>query len=169
MNPTIQTYTGIEFNFLHPTPDMICIEDIAHALSCAPRFGGHTLQFYSVAQHSIHVSRLVPPELAKAALLHDAAEAYVLDVMTPLKRLLPEYQRIYDGVERAVMERFNVRFDHEEIKRADAIALATEKRDLMTPVDWWKTAGEADASQMDVAVDPYLAKRCFLRRWLEVK
>ena len=85
-NSWIITHTGVHFDPLNAMVDMVNIEDIAHALSHICRFNGHTKSFYSVAEHSVHVSKLVPERYAKEALLHDATEAYLMDVCTPLKQ-----------------------------------------------------------------------------------
>lgn len=88
----MRTYTGRMFSFAEITPEDIDIRDIAHALSHLCRFVGHTSMFYSVAQHCLLVSEKIPggPEVKLAALLHDAAEAYVNDLPSPLKRWLGE-------------------------------------------------------------------------------
>lgn len=163
----IQTYTGLQFDVANPQPEMVCIEDIAHALSCIPRFGGHTLRFYSVAQHSVHVSRLVPEHQAKIGLLHDAAEAYMLDMMTPIKSQLPDYQALYNRVEDAVFRRFGIVALTPAVKRADLVALATEKRDLMRPTDWWSVDCEPDLKRIE-PMDPEEAEDEFLTRCVGV-
>ncbi len=76
----IATSTGKHIDFVNITPDQICIEDIARGLSNECRFAGQLESFYSVAQHSVYVSQIVPPEYALEALLHDAAEAYIKDI-----------------------------------------------------------------------------------------
>ena len=86
MKPLIRLSSGIIFNILDPPPDLIKIEDIARALSQLCRFTGHTRKFYSVAEHSVRVSKMVPEEDALWGLLHDATEAYVGDISMPLKR-----------------------------------------------------------------------------------
>lgn len=101
----IETHTGRMFDLANPSPSMVCIEDIAHGLANESRFGGHTREFYSVAQHSVLVCRLVlerapdQPDLAAAALIHDAPEAYAKDLPSPLKALLPGYR----DIERRIM------------------------------------------------------------------
>ena len=169
MRPTIQTYTGLEFDVTRPDPALIRIEDIAHALSCMPRFAGHTRWFYSVAQHSVHVSRLVPPHLAKAALLHDAAEAYILDMPTPIKAMLPVYGEMEVGLMIAVSKALlgGKPMLYAEVKRADMVALATEKRDLMRNAAWWSVPVEPDEARI-VPLLPQQAEQLFLARWAEV-
>jgi hypothetical protein len=132
ITPTILTASGLSFNLLAPNPDLIEIEDIAHALSHLCRFTGHTRVFYSVAEHSVRVSNIVPPQHALEALLHDAAEAYIGDVSSPLKAQLHEYRNIEFALEQAIRQRFGLPPKATPcIKQADLTLLATEKRDLM--------------------------------------
>ncbi len=98
----ISTFTGKHFDFINITMDDICIEDIAQGLSNECRFAGQINQFYSVAQHSVYVSQIVPPEYALEALLHDASEAYCKDLPSPLKALLPDYKVIEKGIQKAI-------------------------------------------------------------------
>ncbi len=131
----IETATGIQFWPLDPKPEDICVWDIAHALSNMCRFTGHCREFYSVAQHSVLVASIVPEQDRKWALLHDAAEAYLIDLPRPIKRysaLGAEYRQIEARIMQVICERFGLSAEcPESIKQADDIALATEKRDLM--------------------------------------
>jgi hypothetical protein len=113
----INSYMHNVVHLANPDPDTVCIEDIAHALSNICRFGGHTKEFYSVAQHSCLVSYLAPAHLRLEALLHDAAEAYLGDVVKPLKVLMkqitsPATLDGYAGMEarfqRLIGEKFNI-------------------------------------------------------------
>lgn len=136
MKSSILTASGSYFDFLKPEESKITIEDIAHALSHLCRFTGHTQQFYSVAQHSIHCSYIVPPEDAMEALMHDAAEAFVGGMASPLKRVVGDaFLLIEQRVEREIAKRFNLRFPWpQSVKDADLAMLATERRYLMHPM-----------------------------------
>jgi hypothetical protein len=128
----IRTYTGIYMNVFEPTLDMICIEDIAHSLSMQCRFAGHLNYFYSIAQHSIMVARYVSKENKLAALLHDASEAYLLDIPRPIKVRMPEYKAIEDNLMKKIAEKFD--FEYPlclEIKEADDRELKYEWETLM--------------------------------------
>jgi len=132
LRPEIMTVSGKYFNFLDCDPDTYDINDIAHALSMLCRYTGHTKLFYSVAQHSVMVSQLVPKEHALAGLLHDAAEFVLGDVSSPLKQLLPDYKMWEKHVEKAIFKKFGLPESlPPTIKVADVKMLATEQRDLM--------------------------------------
>lgn len=129
----VQLASGGYIDLLDPQPEDIHLSDIAFGLSHICRFTGHTKHFYSVAQHSVMVSNLVDVALAKEALLHDASEAYIGDVSTPLKNLLPEYKKIEGRLEAVISDKFGLpQKKNPLVKKADLIALVTEKRDLMT-------------------------------------
>ena len=176
----MQTYRGQPFYLQSPHPAEINPVDIAHALSNICRYGGHSKTFYSVAQHSVLVSEIVVEhwladhgamprrDLALAALLHDAAEAYVGDVVKPLKMAISSsYASIERLVEDAIAERFALGnlLRHPLIKSADRIALATERRDLLNPGPFvWTDVPDPLPSIID-AWSPVEAKDRFLARF----
>lgn len=138
-NHWIQTRSGIRFDLLEPTVDMVDILDIAHALSNICRYTGHVRFPYSVAQHSVLVSDQLPPELRLQGLLHDATEAYVGDVATPLKRLLPDYERIEARIWGVIAARFRLPVELDpRVKLADATLLQAERAVLLdkSPEPW---------------------------------
>lgn len=130
----IITFTGKRVDLLEPAATMIEPADIAHSLSMQCRFNGHTRAFYSVGQHCYLVADLVPQQYQLQALLHDATEAYVGDLVSPLKSALPEYRQIEHHVWHAICARFDIEPVLPAcIHDADLTALATERRDLMPP------------------------------------
>ena len=135
----ISTYSKKPFYFDKINPDAILIEDIAHALSNICRFSGHSPHHYSVAQHSVLVSRLCSKREALAGLLHDATEAYIGDMVTPLKRLIPEFEAYEDKLYQFISAKFGIpNIITPGVKRADLAALALEAKHLMgvDPKDW---------------------------------
>lgn len=163
----VSTYLGHRFYPLAPRIEDIAIEDIAHGLAFQCRFNGQTQHFYSVAQHSLMVASLVPRRLALAALLHDAAEAYLGDMVKPLKGLFPDFSRIEAEVMAIIGARFAIADAERQdrlIKRADLIALATEKRDLMprSSESWQSLDGVAPLPTRIEVLSPPSAKQLFL-------
>lgn len=141
----LQTFTGRQFWPLDPDVEQIDIADIAHALSMQCRFGGHCLRFYSVAEHSVHVARFLArfgedPETQLWGLLHDAAEAYVVDLPRPLKRSLPEYERTEARLLRAIAARFGLPRGYvpSRVKHVDHAILSDEALQNMSepPQPW---------------------------------
>ncbi len=134
----METFTGKYVTPLKLDYEDIDIIDIAHHLSLICRFNGACKEFYSVAQHSVLVANLVSRNDMLAALLHDASEAYMADVIRPIKYSIPELQKIESRIEVRILAKFGCSgAGWEAIKRADNIALATEGRDLMKRVDGW--------------------------------
>lgn len=173
----IQSHTGRRIELLAPTVDMICLEDIAHALSRICRFTGHSGRHYSVAEHSMLVALLVSERVlgddlsrlaaVRAALLHDASEAYLGDVSTPLKQLLPFYKRLEERFEEVIALRYGLSSAYSDlIKECDIVALNTERRDLFEPCEHrWANSIEAVAPAARTIPDkgtPNGAKEAFL-------
>lgn len=126
--------SGIFFSIKNPKVENIYANDIAHGLSLLCRFNGQINEFYSVAQHSVEVSKIVPPKYAMYALMHDASEAYIGDVISPLKRILGDtYANIEYKFMKVVARKFDFKMGKnasKEVKKADMIMLRTEMRDL---------------------------------------
>ena len=128
----MQTYGGTPFYPLDPNPDMIDITDIAHALSMTCRYNGHCLRFYSVAEHCVHLSHTVDLENAKWALLHDALEAYIGDMVRPLKYEMPEFRAIEDNLELVIAGKFNLGWPMpEQVKEHDTRIVVDEREQNM--------------------------------------
>lgn len=164
-----QTHNGIKFYPLDPRTEEIQIGDIAHALARVCRFGGHTREFYSVAQHCLLVSRIVSEEWALEGLLHDASEAYLGDMVRPLKLQMHDYYVAEQNLERVIAEKFGLLFPWSaEIKAADNTVLITEKRDLLeVDVPWsWSVPPLRDPI-VPMAIED--AERAFLERFAKLQ
>lgn len=165
------TFSGLKLDLIDPSPEAISIIDIAKGLSREARFAGQSIRFYSVAQHSVAASYIVPQEFALEALLHDASEAYIKDIPRPLKNLLPDYRRIEQGLQDVIRSRFGLPCAQSyPVTQADHILLATERRDLMPkhPEEW---ACISNVKPLDKRISTWsmeTSERMFMQRLLEV-
>lgn len=139
----IQTYTGVQFYPFDPRPEEICIEDVAHSLACSNRFTGHTCEPYSIAQHCVLAAENVPVADSLYALLHDASEAYLADVSSPVKQHpdMEPYRIAELELTRTILRRFGLSTGGfvlfpTSVYEVDARLLVTEARDLMRDPDW---------------------------------
>ncbi|WP_420104129.1 phosphohydrolase [Bosea sp. (in: a-proteobacteria)] len=130
----IQTFTGRQFWPLDPRPDEIEIADIAHALAHQCRYGGHIRQFYSVAEHCVLMAHAVAPEHRLAALMHDAAEGYLVDLPRPIKRAMPHYRAAETAIWLAICVRYGIAPElPAEVHEADNRILVDEREQGMAP------------------------------------
>lgn len=166
----METFSGRHFWPLDPRPAEIDPADIAHALSLLCRYGGHVDRFYSVAEHCVLMSLAVPPEHALAALLHDATEAYVVDVPRPLKRHLDGYREIEAGVWNAICLRFRLAGDlPTSVRLADDRILLTERNALMPRAGVWSQDAVCDPLPVVVSGwGPAQAEARYLARLAEL-
>lgn len=159
----IQTASGRPFFPADPRPDEVHIEDIAHALARLCRYGGHCLRFYSVAEHCVLLSRVAEGPFKLWALLHDASEAYLLDVPTPLKPMLGGYKEAEARIMRAIELRFGLFFGvPAAVKALDRAILMDERAQNMAPsaIPWAN-----EVAPLGVALEywpPLRAQREFL-------
>jgi len=170
----MQTYTGRQFWPVDPRPDEIFIEDIAHALSLACRYAGHCISFYSVAEHSVLVARNLPDHLKLWGLLHDASEAYLVDVPRPLKPFLSGYRELEDRAMEAVCKRFGLDYlaapfsMPSQVKAIDNRILHDEQLQNMFPcVADWNLVGEPLGVELQFW-SPEQAEREFLAMFAEL-
>lgn len=142
MSYWLGTVSGKKIDLTSPDPDQIIVEDIAHALFKIPRFNGHTKEHWSVGHHSLGVASLVADQYKLEALLHDATEAYLCDIPSPLKLFLGDtYREVEVRIARAIGLRFSVDLVNlpEQIKTADNIMLMTEYERLQPNGPKWGT------------------------------
>lgn len=164
----IRCHSGIFYNYEEPTVDMIRLEDIAHHLSNTCRFSGACDPYYSVAEHSVIVSRLVNKwSHAKAALFHDAAEAYLWDIPRPAKHLYGEvYADLTKLADAVICHRFAIdpaKMHSPEVDEADLIAVNYEGNEVMP--EWTYPKPELPLGVLDwrIGLPPEQAKQLFLQ------
>jgi len=174
----ISLLSGGRFNYNQPEKSDVTIEDIGSALSNVCRFSGHLPRFYSVAQHLVNASRIVSPNLAFTALMHDTAEAFTNDLPTPLKWALPIFKELEVKIESAMGRKFGFEYPYPaEIKEADTIMLILEKLYVKDDSSTWPLYEKYDAKFVEpyrqlVDLDswqPRRAKREFLERYNELQ
>jgi len=171
----MQVWTGGQYWPLDPRAEEVFIEDIAHSLAMQCRYGGHCERYYSVAEHSVHVARVVPPGLALLGLLHDASEAYLSDVIRPLKHHLTNYKDLEQLNWLVIAERFGLpEVLPAAIHEADAALLHAECLALMKPMPevsrtvWLMGDIQPPAEVTIHGWYPKVAKAMFLRRYQEL-
>jgi hypothetical protein len=179
---SILTNSGILFWPMDARESEVRITDIAHALSNMCRFAGHVNHFYSVAQHCVLVSELIAKEKTMnnaycqyVGLLHDASEAYLVDVPRPIKQFLRNYQVIEHKLQRVIADAFGISkgslttdFDAKFCHDADNLALAIEAKNLVNdPSKLWTISAKAGKYRKEVIPfwSPTKAKKEFLKRF----
>ena len=180
----IQTYSGLAFDILHPDPEKISIIDIAHSLSMICRFTGHSRHFYSVATHSLLCSSLgsiFGNEMAFACLMHDAQEAYVSDLATPIKSLFPAYKEVENNLGDAIGKKFGILPETtKKTKVYDRMAMYLESKALLGPLNslwdsydmkWPEGYPTPETCYRIKSIPPQVAEQQFLERfntlWME--
>jgi hypothetical protein len=173
------TYSGGQYWLTDPHPDDISITDIAHALGLICRFGGHTTEFYSVAQHSVHCADLValwkPQDhrLQLYTLLHDSSEAFLGDIVRPLKRSMPEYVSLEKRTALVILQALKLDppsdAQLEIVKKADDILLMTERQEFIVHKD---TSWGIDALPLNIKLGsllPAVAELRFITRYITLR
>jgi hypothetical protein len=170
------TYSGKKYYPMDPRPEDVSICDISHALSMICRFGGHCNQFYSVATHSYLASSFIKDDkvLAIKALLHDASEAYIHDIIRPLKPCIVGYKEIEDKTMANICKSLHIEWpwlpkDKEKIKEIDNRMLVTEAKYLMGDTRDWDICKQYDPYDIVIkGCPPWEAKNLFMQRFSEL-
>ena len=192
----IQTATGIKFNLINPAPGSIVLEDIAAALGKICRYNGHTFAFYSVAEHSVLMARQLreeghEPMVQFWALMHDAVEAYVCDMPSPVKTCLNElsqeylggygtYKQLYQELEVRLCIEFGLVVDDQTeatVRLADLRMLATERQQVVpvmiediSDVEWGIPEGIEPYPDLYLECwNPSFAENRFEREYKKIK
>lgn len=168
----ITTFTGINFNPLKFTEDDFDIVDIAHSLSMNCRWGGHSSSFFSVAQHSVYVSRFMKKNRMHG-LIHDGSEAYGADMPTPFKMVLPDFTKLENKIQSKIYLKFLGKLPTEEeydyLKLYDKLLLDFEG--TMFIKDWVDTIDVTIINQVDERFHPWTpqeAKDNFLKEFRQL-
>ncbi len=173
------TYTGNQFWITDPHPDDVNIVDISHALSNVGRFGGHTRDFYSVAQHCVHVVERshefgLGPMVELHCLMHDASEAYASDIVRPLKQDITGYKEIEARLMKVIYLALGIPeptfVEHSLVKQCDNELLMAERRDLINHRNIpWDNVYEEPWNKRVVPWSPRVAEDAFMREYLKLQ
>ena len=167
----IRLLSGQMFDYNNPGADEVAIADIAAALSKVCRFAGHLPYFYSVAQHAVNTSYIVPEEHAYTALMHDLAEGFTNDLPTPLKVAIPLFKDLEVAIESAMAVQFNFQYPlPAEVKLADLQMLGLEKIYIKQDYSDWAVLDDVEFEHLRARVDltswtPDQAESRFLTRY----
>jgi 5'-deoxynucleotidase YfbR-like HD superfamily hydrolase len=159
----IATHSGLKFHFLDPQHEEILIQDIAIGLARCPRWNGHTREVVTVAQHSVLVARMLQTngyssDIQMQGLLHDASEAYLGDLASPLKAHCPGFHAIELVVQAAILQYFFLPSTlHSAVKLMDTESYRWEYRDLMMGEDCEEPAGPRPRFQVWSEEESYYA------------
>ena len=168
-NTWLHTFSGKHFDPLNPEPDLIDIRDIAHALSNQCRFVGHVKDFYSVAEHSVRVSRACAERDALAGLLHDAPEAYLHDLASPIKHAdgMERYREAEALLEAMIYSKWGLAPTMPaSVRKADKTLLMTEARDLFNGAHvGWADPTNVLTQKIRPLQTPRAAEEWFLQRY----
>lgn len=166
----IQTFTGGRIFPLDPLPDEIHIEDIAHSLSLQCRYNGHVKKFYSVAEHSVIVSKNVDAGNELAGLMHDASEAYLTDVPRPIKPYFTGYYDFEEALMKVIADKYSFAWPMSpDVKTADNRILMDEKAQLLGKgeFEWTDDFGKPLGVAIE-SLSPEAAEQAFLDRFKEL-
>lgn len=156
MEGWIQTHSGRAVDPLKPDPTTLAIDDIAHALSLVNRYTGHTHDAYSVGVHSLTVARLVKlrgysQQIQLLALMHDATEAYLSDIASPIKQspIFAEYRAAEFALDAVIIRRFigSDVVGRDVVKTADWDMLLAERKNVLPPGAWKAEPAPTDACE----------------------
>lgn len=175
----IETYTNKRFYPLEPDMELICIEDIAHALAHICRFNGHTKRFYSVGEHSLSclgLARRMGLSYTDrlAALMHDASEAYLADIPRPIKRAMHAYSAWEHTLQQMICRKWEIPYPFPDvIHKIDDIMLATERRDLFISPNHWPSLTADPSYDINVesgyGMEPAIVKDTFINEFYNLR
>lgn len=175
LNNGIALLSGAYFDYNNPEDSEVTIDDVATALANVCRFAGHVHYFYSVAQHVVNCSYIVPPQDAFNALMHDTAEAFTNDLPTPLKTALPVFKDLEISIETVMSKRFGFEYPlPASVKVADLQMLKIEKEKVKKDFSHWDILDGVETDDLLSYVDvrpmtPHRAKNTFLARYYELR
>jgi len=178
VGPTILLGSGTYYDFESPSTSRLTLEDVAYGLGFECRFNGQCVHrrtkrrvFYSVAEHCVRMSYLVPPGYEYDALMHEVGEVTCGDMNAPLKSLCPDYKTVEKRCETAGLLQFRVPMkDKQLIKEYDIVMLAWERRDLLPWTgEKWSFEPAHPVPEADIEPwGPHEAAEAFILRFKEV-